>query len=308
MNILITGGSGLVGSAIKKISKNYKYNFIFLSSKDGDLRNYQQTYNIFEKYNPDYVIHLAANVGGLYKNLKYRVEMLEDNIDINMNVLKCSHKFKVKKCISLLSTCIFPDKVQYPINEDMLHLGEPHNSNYPYAYAKRLLEIQSRVYREQYNNNFICLIPTNIYGPNDNYHLENSHVIPGLIHKCYISKLHNKNFLVRGSGKPLRQFLYSIDLANIIMLVLQSNQNIQTLIVSPREETSIKDISMLIYQNINNKNEIEFDKNSSDGQYKKTVDNTLLRKLFPEFNFTNIKVGIKESVNWFLENYDCIKN
>jgi GDP-L-fucose synthase len=307
MNILITGGSGLVGSAVKEISKNYNYNFIFLSSKDGDLRYYQDTYDIFSKYNPDYVIHLAANVGGLYKNLKYRVEMLEDNIDINMNVLKCSHKFNVRKCISLLSTCIFPDKVEYPINEDMLHLGEPHNSNYPYAYAKRLLEIQSRVYREQYNSNFICLIPTNIYGPYDNYHLENSHVIPGLIHKCYLSKLHNKKFIIKGSGRPLRQFLYSIDLANIIMLSLESNKNIQNLIVSPTEETSIKDISTLIYQHINNKNELEFDKNSSDGQYKKTVDNTLLKSLFPDFKFTNINIGISKSIEWFLNNYNNIK-
>ena len=101
-----------------------------------DLRNYENTFTIFKKYNPDYVIHLANNVGGLYKNLKYRVEMLEDNIDINMNVLKCSHKFKVKKCISLLSTCIFPDNVEYPINEEKLHTGEPHNSNYPYVTLK----------------------------------------------------------------------------------------------------------------------------------------------------------------------------
>ena len=150
MKILVTGGSGLVGSAIKDLSNSYnEYKFIFTSSKDCNLKSFNETKIFFEKELPDYVIHLAACVGGLYKNISEKVEMFEDNLMININVIKCCHIFKVKKLISCLSTCIFPDKVIYPINEKILHNGEPHNSNNAYAYAKRMLDIHSKIYREQ---------------------------------------------------------------------------------------------------------------------------------------------------------------
>lgn len=146
MKILVTGGSGLVGKGIKKISNNFNHEFIFLSSKDCDLLKYEATYKLFEKEKPDYVIHLAANVGGLFQNMNFKVDMLEKNLLINYNVLKCSHEFKVKKVISCLSTCIFPDKTSYPINEKMLHDGPSHFSNDSYAYTKKMLEIHSKAY------------------------------------------------------------------------------------------------------------------------------------------------------------------
>ena len=222
MRILVTGGTGLVGSAIQKISSNYNYEFIFVSSKNCDLTDYTNTYNYFLEKKPDYVIHLAANVGGLYKNMRKKVEIFEDNLKINMNVLKVCHLLKVKKVISCLSTCIFPDNISYPINEQNLHKGPPHKSNDAYSYAKRMLEVQSKIYNEQYNTNFICIIPTNIYGPYDNFNLLDSHVIPGLIHKGYISNNNNDSFMVYGSGKPLRQFIYSEDLVKIIMYILEN--------------------------------------------------------------------------------------
>ena len=167
--ILVTGGTGLIGKAIQNISKNYDYKFIFIGSNDCDLTNYNDTFNFFDFIKPDYVLHLAACVGGLFKNMNNKVEMYEKNILINNNVLKSCHLLNVKKVISCLSTCIFPDKTSYPIDESMLHDGPPHNSNDAYAYAKRMLEIQSKAYQQQYNKNFICIIPTNIYGPYDNY-------------------------------------------------------------------------------------------------------------------------------------------
>ena len=152
-NILITGGSGLVGNGIKEvlnkdIYKHYKKKnrFIFLSSKDCDLKNEDSVEELFKKYKPNYVIHLAAYVGGLYRNMKEKVDMFEKNILINQNVIKNCHKFNVKKLICCLSTCIFPDNVQYPINENMLHNGPPHNSNDAYAYAKRMMEIHCKAY------------------------------------------------------------------------------------------------------------------------------------------------------------------
>jgi len=298
--ILITGGSGLVGSAIKSIETNYSYEFIFLSSKDCNLTDYNATFELFNKIKPFYVIHLAAYVGGLFKNMNYKVEMLEKNLMINYNVVKCCHEVKVSKLICCLSTCIFPDKTTYPINETMLHDGAPHNSNDAYAYAKRILEIHCKTYQEQYGDNFICVIPTNIYGANDNYSLNDGHVIPALIHKCYLSKKENKPFIVLGSGKPLRQFIYSVDLAKLIIWSLEKYEDKESIILSVNEkdEVSIKYVATLIAKYFN-QNMIEFDISKADGQYKKTADNSKLMSLIDDFQFTSIEEGIQKSVSWF---------
>ena len=197
---IVTGGTGLVGSAINTGVK--------LSSKDVDLRDWKSTLSLFEDYKPKNVIHSAARVGGLGGNMNYKGEFYYDNIMMNTNVLEASRRVGVKKVVSFLSTCVFPDDVEYPLTEKKIHLGEPHSSNYPYAYAKRMLDIQSRAYKEQYGVNYISVIPTNIYGPKDNFSIDNGHVIPSLIHKCYLAKKLNTDFVVWGSGKPLREFIY----------------------------------------------------------------------------------------------------
>ena len=238
--------------------------------------------------------------------MNYKVDMLEKNLLINYNVLKCCHDFKVEKVISCLSTCIFPDKTYYPINEDMLHDGPPHNSNDAYAYAKRMLEIHSKAYQEQYGDNFICVIPTNIYGPHDNYSLEDGHVIPALIHRCYLNKKNNEKFIVRGTGKPLRQFIYSEDLAKLMLWTLENYKQKDTLILSvdEKDEISIKDVAENIAQVYQYKEMMEFDSSYADGQYKKTADNSKLKKLIGDFEFTKFEIGIKKSIDWFVENYD----
>ena len=177
MIILVTGGSGLVGNAIRtflnsihKNHKHHKHQWIFIGSKDCDLRDYNKTLQFVSDLKPDIIIHLAACVGGLYKNINYRKQMFEDNFLINFNILKISFELSIKRVISCLSTCVFPDDVTYPITEDNLHNGEPHSSNYPYAYSKRFLEIQSRIYNEL-GGNFLCVIPTNLYGLFDNFSL-----------------------------------------------------------------------------------------------------------------------------------------
>lgn len=306
MKILVTGGSGLVGSALKKIKKLFSlYQFYFVSSKDYNLEILEDTQKMFKDIKPDYVIHLAACVGGLYKNMNFKVDMIEKNVLINLNVLKCCHDFKVKKCISCLSTCIFPDNTTYPINENRLHDGPPHNSNDAYAYSKRMLEIHSKSYQKQYNENFICVIPTNIYGPNDNYHLKDAHVIPALIHKCYLSKKKNQKFIIRGTGKPLRQFIYSEDLAKLFMWVLEEYHQKESIIlsVSEKDEVSIKFIAEKIAECFDYTHMMEFDSSYADGQYKKTADNSKLLKLHGEYNFVSIEEGIKKSVEWFKLNY-----
>ena len=305
--ILVTGGTGLVGSAIKKLQDNYPDYFICVTnSRECDLTNLLMTDNYFRIVKPDFIIHLAACVGGLFKNMNYKVDMLEKNMAINMNVLKCCHKYGVKKVVSCLSTCIFPDKTTYPINETMLHNGPPHHSNDAYAYAKRMLEVQSKAYREQYGCNFVCVIPTNIYGPHDNFSLEDGHVIPALIHRCFLNKKNNDNFVVKGTGKPLRQFIYSDDLAKLIMWVLENYNENEPIILSVDEEdeVSIGDVAKLIANEFDYKEQMVYDTSFSDGQYKKTADNSKLKDLMREkIEFTGIEDGIKKTVEWFKENY-----
>ena len=235
--------------------------------------------------------------------------MYEQNTLINCNVLKCCHEIGVKKLVSCLSTCIFPDKTSYPINESMLHNGPPHNSNDAYAYAKRMLEVQSKAYQEQYNDNFVCVIPTNIYGENDNYSLEDGHVIPALIHKCYLAKQNKEKFVVRGTGKPLRQFIYSLDLAKLILWVLESYHEKESIILSVGEdaEMSIGDVARLVAKEFDYEHMMEFDDSYSDGQFKKTADNSRLMSLYNDFKFTDMEEGMRNSVKWFIDNYDICR-
>ena len=308
--VLVTGGSGLVGNAIQIVSKYFdNYSYIFISSKDYDLTKIENTIQMFEKYKPNYVIHLAACVGGLYKNMNNKVKMLEQNLMINYNVIKCAHDFNVEKLISCLSTCIFPDNVTYPIVESMLHDGYPHSSNDSYAYSKRMLEIHTKAYRENYGDKFMCIIPTNIYGPHDNFDLEDAHVIPMLIHKCYLAKQNNIDFIIRGTGKPLRQFIYSEDLAKMILTILFKSNNLDNIILSVPEsqEISIENIGRLIAKKYDYEYNIIFDDSFSDGQYKKTVSAEKILKIIPDFVFTPIEDGISKTIDWFNKK-DVIKN
>ena len=302
--ILVTGGSGLIGQAIKKLCDNKHY-WIFLSSSDCDLRNPDATQKLFNATKPHYVIHLAANVGGLYKNMNNPVQMFEDNMLMNINVIQCAYKSKVRNLVCCLSTCIFPDNTTYPINEQMLHNGPPHESNYAYAYAKRMLEIQCKAYNTQYGVNYKCIIPTNVYGPYDNFSLEDGHVIPSLIHKCYLAKRENKDFVIRGTGKPLRQFIYSDDLAMLIISFLFNKTAKDAIILSvdEKDEVSIKDAATYIARTFEYEHKMVFDDSYSDGQYKKTADNTKLRDLQGDFIFTDLKDGIERTISWFKENY-----
>lgn len=296
MKIIVTGSDGLVGSAFRKIEHEYpQYKFVFHSRKDSDLFNFNETMSKIISYEADCVIHLAGYVGGLYKNIKHKVSMLQENLIINYNMINISHLNNLK-FIGCLSTCIFPDNTSYPITEDMLFKGPPHDSNYGYAYAKRMMEIQCRTYRDQFNSDFRCFIPTNLYGPNDNFCLEDGHVIPSLIHKCFVAKRDNKDFVVLGSGNPLRQFMYAEDFANII-LQRMNDENRNPVIVAPKEEVTIKKVAWLIAKSFGYEERMVFDTSKEDGQFKKTA----LSKI--NYNFKNIEDGIKETVEWFIDNY-----
>jgi GDP-L-fucose synthase len=309
MKILVTGGTGLIGRALCNVSKNDENTWIFLNSKDCDLLDYYSVNSLLIRHKPQYILHLAAEVGGLFKNMNQKVKMLENNVLMNFNVLKAAHENNIDNVMCCLSTCIFPDKVEYPIDEDSLHEGPPHDSNYAYAYAKRLLDIHCKVYREQYNRNYFCIIPTNIYGPNDNYNLHDAHVIPALIHQCYLAKLQNVPFVIKGTGKPLRQFIFSTDIAKCIYHLLFNYKDNRPIILSvgKNDEVSIEYVGNLIAKSLEYNN-IVFDNNYADGQYKKTVNNEYLISILPNtFQFTPIETGIDETVKWFINNYESIR-
>lgn len=310
--IMVTGGSGLVGSAIKDfVEDNPKDNeeWVFLCSKDGDLRDREATEAIFNKYNPTHVIHLAAKVGGLFANMAQKVEFYRENVLINDNIMELCRINKVQKLVSFLSTCIFPDKTTYPIDETMLHNGPPHPSNEGYALAKRLIDTMNRAYAEEYGCNFTSIIPTNIYGPHDNFSIQNGHVIPGLIHKCYIAKKENKPFTIWGSGTPLRQFIYSLDLAELTVWVMRDYHRPEpiTLSVDEESEVSIKEVALAVAKAMKFEGEIIFDTDKADGQFKKTACNKKLRSYRPDYEFVSIDDGVQKSVDWFVENYETAR-
>jgi len=300
MKLLITGGSGLVGSA-------FDINAIKWSSKDVNLINFEKTLQAITNLMPEYVIHTAGKVGGLLGNMNNKGQFFYENIMINTNVLESARLTNVKKVVSFLSTCVFPDNVKYPLTEDQIHNGEPHNSNYPYAYAKRMLDVQSRAYREQYDCNYICVIPTNIYGPNDNFNLKNGHVLPSLIHKCYLAKQNNEDFVIWGSGKPLREFIYSKDIAQLSLWALENYNEEEPIIFSTSEEISIGDVAQIIAKYMNFKGNIIFDKSKPDGQFRKPSLNKKLMKYIPEYKFTSIEDGLQETIEWFCQNYSNVR-
>ncbi len=307
--LLITGQSGLVGS-------QFKGDLVALNSKVCDLRDKNSTENVFsfytdkniqKEYVVDKVIHTAAKVGGVGGNMNYKGEFFYDNIMINTNVIEACRKFGVEKLVVFLSTCVFPDNVEYPLTEEKIHLGPPHFSNDAYAHAKRMADIQIRSYREQYGLNYTSVIPTNIYGPHDNFNIENGHVIPSLIHKCFLARENNTDLTIWGSGNPLREFIHSKDVASLSQWVLENYSESEPIILSTSEEISIKDIVDIIVENMYFKGKVIFDKTKPDGQFRKPSDNSKIKNYLPNYEFIKFEDGIKETIDWFEKNYPNIK-
>jgi GDP-L-fucose synthase len=298
--IVVTGAYGLVGSEF--VGERF-----YPLPKNCDLRNQGEFIANFPEEYVSGVIHCAAKVGGLGANLKNKGEFFRDNLLINTNVIDSCRYLDIKKLICFLSTCVFPDKITYPLREDKIHLGEPHFSNYGYAYAKRMAEVQIRAYKEQYGLNYTCVIPCNIFGPNDNYNLENGHVIPSLIHKCYIARENGTDLEVWGSGKPLREFIYSKDVARITTWLYDNYNEGGNILVSTSQEISIYDIVNLITKKMGFTGKIKWNTNEPDGQLRKPSDNSKLRKIIPNLKFTPIEQAIQETVSFFELNYNSIR-
>lgn len=311
--VLVTGAFGLLGSSLfKKVEKyNKDFDFVYLSRKECNLVNMDEVKRCFMKYRPDIVIHLASCVGGVYDNMSRNFDFLFTNAHINLNVVECCKKYKVKQLINVLSTCIFPDKgIKYPLTSEQLHEGLPHHSNIGYAYSKRLLHVASELIVP--STKVVNLIPTNLYGENDNYNLFSAHVIPALIHKTYIAKRDNTDLVVFGSGKAMRQFLYADDLSEIILNFMTKYKelpNSVSCIVSPKEsdEKSIKDVVNLIIKTLDFKGAIIYDKSHSDGQEKKTTNDDEVQMYLSDFTFTPLEHGLQKTIEYFTNNFDKIR-
>jgi len=295
VNTLVTGGSGLVGSAIES---NFKP-----SSKQLNLMHVEDIIRYITLNKIDSIIHCAAKVGGIKANSDHLGEFFYKNVIMNANLLHAAHEVGVKKVVSFMSTCVFPDDVEYPLTPCQIHMGEPHPSNYAYAYAKRMLEVQSRAYRDQYGSNFVTVIPCNIYGPNDNFNLDSGHVIPSLIHKCYLAKQNNTDFEIWGTGQAYREFIYSKDVAYIAQWILENYNEYEPIIISPDEEISIATIAQEIAWRMGFEGNIVYN-GMRDGQLRKPSNNMTLKHLVPDYKFVPIEEGLQKSIDWFIENYE----
>lgn len=300
----MTGADGLVGNALRRIAP---HNTIYVNREDADLADFQQTMTLLVAESPTHVIHLAAVVGGIGGNLMHSGEFFRENILINTNVLECARIAGVTNLVSFMSTCVFPDAAPYPLSVENLHDGPPHPSNFGYAYAKRMLEVQSRAYRAQWGMNYSVLVPTNIFGPHDNWSLDEGHVIPSLIHKAYIAKVESSPLYVWGSGQPLREFIYSEDVARLALWAASNYSSPEPLILTSGVETSIREVVDTIAGIMELKSPVEFDSTKPEGQFRKPSNPKPLEILLPDFHFTPVLTGLEKTVDWFESNYPNVR-
>jgi GDP-L-fucose synthase len=296
--IFVAGSGGMVGSSIVRKLKSLGYgNLLCPSSKVLDLRNQQRVEEFFSSQKPDYVFLAAAKVGGIMANNTYRADFLYENLMIQSNVIFQSYKHQVKKLLFLGSSCIYPKLAPQPLKEEYLLSGFLESTNEPYAIAKIAGIKLCENFRSQYGCDFISAMPTNLYGPNDNYDLKNSHVIPALIMKIQQAKLNNsKTVEVWGSGTPLREFLHVDDLADAcVHLMLKYSENL-FINVGTGQELSIKDLAMLIKKIIGFEGELVFDSSKPDGTPRKLMDVSRLHSLGWKHKIS-LEQGLRELVS-----------
>lgn len=303
MKVLVFGSNGLVGNSLRRILENYDYQVEFSTRKKVNLFDEKETFQAIDKFEPDCIINAAAKVGGIYANDTKRTEFLINNLKINLNILESVKGFPQTKIINLGSSCIYPLNAENPISEKSFMTGKLEPTNSAYAIAKITAIELGRAIGKEFGHNVINLMPTNLYGPNDNFSAKNSHVIPGLIARMHKAKIENqKIFKVWGTGSPLREFLYVDDLADSILFLIQNSMECDLLNVGSGKEITIKELSNLIKSTINYSGEIEFDETMPDGNPRKLLDSRKINDLGWNAN-VDIKQGLENTYSWFLNNY-----
>lgn len=319
MKVIVTGGTGMVGKAIKELRPDSP-EWIYLGSKNYDLRNSESARSLFRWAKPTHLIHLAARVGGVKGNTDFVGDFCTDNLQINSNVLKFAHECpETEKVVSLLSTCVYPDAkhVTYPLTEEQLHNGAPHESNFGYAYAKRMLEVQSRAYNQQYpdGTKFVCAIPNNIYGKHDNFDLDNGHVVPAMVRKAHTATINKfQHPQLWGDGAPLREFTHAKDIARALIFLAENDTGDSTVLnIGTTIEMSIGDAWEAIRSSMGVQyDRVIWDKSKPKGQHRKPSDNSKFLKLYKnatgkDFQYTDFKTGISEVCDWYKKTYPNVR-
>ena len=298
--IYVAGHRGMVGSAIVRKFKAEGYtNIVVKTHKELDLKNQLAVASFFEQEKPEYVVLAAAKVGGIQANNIYRAEFLYDNLIIEANVIHQSYVHEVKKLLFLGSSCIYPKMAPQPLKEDYLLSGPLESTNEPYAIAKIAGIKMCEAYRSQYGCNFISAMPTNLYGPNDNYDLNNSHVLPALIRKFHEAKTENKASVeIWGTGTPMREFLHVDDLAEACYFLIHNYDGAEFVNIGTGEDISIKDLALLIKDIVGFKGELKFDSTKPDGTPRKLMNVDKLKGIGYTYS-----IGLKEGITEVYANY-----
>ena len=302
MSILVTGGSGLVGSEMPSMA-------LKPTRAELDLMDYPRLRQYIGDNDVSEIIHLAAKVGGVKANSEEMLSFFSDNLTINANIIRACAEMRIFAATFVLSTCVFPANVAYPVDEWMLHNGEPHPTNYGYAYAKRMLEVGARALVERKGVWARCVIPCNIFGRNDNYDIDAGHVIPSLIHKCYIAKRDGTPLEVWGSGECEREFIYAPDIARAIWQIHMDERTgmPQTMIVSPAEAWTIRFVVQTITEAMDFKGAVVWRTDMPEGIRRKPTINHRFKTAYPHFEFTDFRKAIKETCDFVQDNYYSIR-
>ena len=302
MTILVAGGTGLAGSAIVRELERANKKVISISSKDVNLLDRAKTFSYIKDLKPNIIIDAAAKVGGVGSNNAYPVEFLSQNLQIQSNLMDAAHEVKVEKFVFLGSSCIYPRNCAQPIKEDYLLTGELEQTNSAYAIAKIAGIELIKSYRKEYGYSWISVMPTNLYGPNDSFDLENSHVLPALIRKFIEAKRNNSSEVVLwGSGNPLREFLHVDDLAKAILVCLEKYDDSQQINIGSGDEISIRDLGQKIANLTGFTGKVVWDSNRPDGTPRKVLDSTKINKLGWKAAIT-LDQGIAATAEWYQEN------
>jgi len=301
--IYVAGHNGMVGSAICRKLENEGYsNIVFRTSKELDLRDQYAVNDFFESQKPEYVFLAAAKVGGIMANSTYKADFIYDNLMMQNNIIHASHKNQVNKLLFLGSSCIYPKEANQPIQESYLLTGALEPTNEPYAIAKIAGLKLCEFYKEQYGDNFFSIMPTNLYGPNDNYDLQNSHVLPALIRKFHEAKINGTPSVeLWGSGMPKREFLYVEDLAEACVFLMNEYNGSTLLNVGTGKDLSILELAEKIKKITNFKGKVIWDKSKPDGTPRKLLDVSKVNSLGWEAK-TSLDQGIKKTYEWYIKN------
>lgn len=295
--LLVTGGSGLLGSALRELRPQA----VFLTSADGDLRHFNVANKIFERIRPSTILHCAGLVGGVKANAAQNSRFFEDNTLINTSVLSAARRLRIPRLVSILSTCAFPMFSDRATTEDDLQTALPYNGNAGYGYAKRMLDLHTRLAAKDEGLAWTTLTPVTMYGPHDSFDVEQGHVVGSLIRRCWDAKMTGAPYVVWGSGRAVRQFVFARDVARVALEAVERHLEPTTTIIAADSGIAIRSLAEAIAGVMAYTGSILFDQSQPEGVPIKRIQSASFPRLFPAFEFTDLRTGLAETVRWFAQ-------